>query len=183
MTDVLRFAADLRDAAAEVGLRPRLLAEQPEEWRLGLVTVVVDRQRGTAQVRYARTPVGRARCEAAQVIAACRRAVERLGKESLAPDRFAALLAAGYAALAGQRGAPVPLLSLWPEVGRAAGRKAYPRAQFAWDIARLRREQGLVLPEGRISVDVATGTPGRALWIEDEAGTGQYYRTLRLVAP
>lgn len=180
---MLRFAADLRDAAAEVGLKPRLLAEEPEEWRLGLVTVVVDRRRGTAQVRYARMPVGRTRCEAPAVIAACRKAVERLRKESIAPDRFAAALSVGYAALTRQRGAPVPLLSLWPEVGRAAGRRRYARAQFVWDIARLRREQGLVLPEGRISVDVATGTPGRALWIEDEAGTGQYYRSLRLVAP
>lgn len=180
---MLRFAADLRDAAAEVGLRPRLVAEAPEEWRLGLLTVVVDRRRGTAQVRYARTPVGRSACEAAAVIAACRRAAERLAKESIAPDRFAPALAAGYAALAGQRGAPVPLLALWPEVGRAAARRRYPRAQFAWDVARLRRERGLVLPEGRISIDVATGTPGRAVWIEDEAGTGQYYRSLRLVAP
>jgi hypothetical protein len=114
---------------------------------------------------------------------ACRRALDRLGKESLAPDRFAPALAAGYGALARRAGAPVDLLALYPDVGRAAGRTRYSRAQFVWDIARLRREHGLALPQGRIAIDVATGTPGRAVWIEDETGTGQYYRTLRLLPP
>ncbi len=181
MTDVRRFASDLRDAAAEVGLRPRLLAEAPEEWRLGRLTVVVDRARGTAQIRYARTAVGRAPCDAAAVMSACRRALARLEKESMSPARFGPALAAGYASLAGQRGAPVALLALWPEVARAADRRKYSRAQFVWDIARLRSEQGLALPQGRISIDVATGAPGQALWIEDESGTGQYYRSFRLV--
>jgi hypothetical protein len=181
MSDPLRFAADLRDAAAEVGLTPRLLAERPEEWRLGRLTVVVDRARRTAQIRYARTAVGRAPCDAAAVMSGCRRALARLAKESLSPDELAAALAAAYGSLAGQPGAPVALLDLWPEVGRAAERRKYSRAQFVWDIARLRSEQGLALPQGRISMDVATGAPGRALWIEDETGTGQYYRSFRLV--
>jgi hypothetical protein len=179
---VLRFAADLREAAAALGVVPRLIAEQPEEWRLGRLTALVDRRRGTATLRYARIAVARAPGQAAAVVAACRRALARLDGGSLDPDAFGAALVAGYRALGGA-GGPVRLLSLVPEVGSAARRPRYPRTQFVWDLTRLRSERGLVLPEGRIAVDVATGAPGRALWIEDESGTGQYYRTFRLVPP
>lgn len=179
----LRFAADLRAAAAAAGVRPRLVAERPEEWRLGRLTVVVDRVRGTAQVRFARVAVARARCEAVEVVAACARALERLERESLAPEQLAAALAKAHAAAGG---GAVSLAALVPAVGSAADRTRYSRAQFVWDLARMRSERGLRLPEGRrIAVDVATGAgaPGRALWIEDESGSGQYYRTLRLVPP
>ncbi len=177
----LRFAADLRAAAAELGVVPRLVAERPEEWRLGRLTVVVDRLRGTAQVRFARQAVGRAPCDAGAIFAACARSLERLAGESMDPEAFAVSLVAAHAAAGG---GVVPLAGLVPAVGSAAGRRSYSRAQFVWDLTRLRSERGLQLPEGRrIAVDVATGAgaPGRALWIEDETGTGQYYRSLRLL--
>ncbi len=157
---------------------PRLVAEAPEEWRLGRLTVLVDRARGAARVRFARVPVARAGLDAGEVVAACRRALARFQAESLAPDQLAAALVAAYP------GGAVPLLDLVPRVGRAAGRRRYSRAQFVWDVARMRSERGLVLPQGRrIAVDVATGAgaPAGSLWIEDESGTGQYYRTLRLL--
>src|SRR5688500_12984440 len=90
------FGRELRDAAAPVGIAPRLLAEAPEEWRLARLTVVVDRRRDTAQIRYARNPIARARCDAGQVIASCRRALDRLTAESLEPERFAPAIAAAY---------------------------------------------------------------------------------------
>jgi hypothetical protein len=148
---------------------------------VGRVTVVIDRRRGAAQVRYARNPIARAPCDAAQVIAACRRAVARLGRESLDPDRFGPALAAAYTShLAGRPvGERVELPLLAAAVGRAAGRRRYSRAQLAWDLARLRSERGLSLPEGRIGLEAATGR--RRFWIEDETGTGQYYGVLRLL--
>lgn len=176
--DGLRFAADLRAAAAGLGVVPRLVAELPEEWRVGRLTVAVDRQRGTAQIRFARQVVARCAVDAAAVVASCRRALTRLQAESLAPEVFAGALVAAYG------GGAVALVDLVPRVGSAAGRRRYSRAQFVWDLARLRSEKGLALPQGRrIAVDVATGAgaPARAMWIEDESGTGQYYRTLRLL--
>lgn len=158
---------------------PRLVAELPEEWRLGRLTVAVDRARGTARVKFARIAVARARCEAGEVVAACQKALARFQAESLAPEDLAAALLA-----AAQGSGAVDLLELVPRVGSAAGRRRYARAQFVWDLARLRSERGLVLPQGqRIAVDVATGAgaPAGALWIEDETGTGQYYRALRIL--
>jgi hypothetical protein len=73
-----------------------------------------------------------------------------------------------------------------PAVGRAAGRRTYSRAQFAWDIARLRRERRLQHGGQRVLLDVATGAETtqrrRVVWIEDESGAGQYYGSFRLVA-
>jgi hypothetical protein len=186
----LRFSPELKRQAAEVGLVPRLVADSPEEWRLGPATVMVDRRRGTAQVRYAREPLGRARCDAADVLRCWRRVLDKLAADSLAPDSFLPALADAYAQLLARAGRPagdrVALTDLVSAVGRAAGRRSYSRAQFAWDIARLRRERRLQHDGRRVLLDVATGQVGsqkrRVVWIEDESGAGQYYGHFRLVA-
>lgn len=186
---VARFPAELKQQAAAFRLVPRLIAESPEEWRLGPATVVVDRRRGTAQIRYAREPLARARCEAADVLSGWRRALDRLAAESLAPDQFLPALSQAYAQLLAEAGRAqgdrVALVDLVPAVARAAGRRSYSRAQFAWDIARLRRERRLQHEGRRVLLDVATGAAGvqrrRVVWIEDESGAGQYYADFRLV--
>jgi len=186
----LRFPADLKRQAAALGIVPRLVADSPEEWRLGVATVVVDRRRGTAQLRYAREPLVRVRCDAEEVLRGWRRALDRLAAESLAPDDFLAALSDAYAQLlaAGRRaaGERVALADLVPAVAHAAGRRSYSRAQFAWDIARLRRERRLHHEGRRVLFDVATGTATsqkrQVVWIEDESGAGQYYGSFRLVA-
>jgi len=184
----LRFPAELKRQAAALGLVPRLIADSPEEWRLGQVTVVVDRRRGTAQIRYAREALARARCEAEDVLRAWRRALDRLAGEAMEPDRFLPALSDAYAQLLAGRqpGERVPLVDLIPAVARAAGRRSYSRAQFAWDIARLRRERRLQHDGRRVLLDVATGTATSqkrsVVWIEDESGAGQYYGSFRLVA-
>ena len=183
------FAAELRRAAAASGVVPRLVAEQPEEWRLGRLTVVIDHGRGTAQVRYARNAVARSPSAPGELVASCDRALAKLAAGSLEPERFGPAAAAAYAAMlarAGQLpGHRVDIVDLWPEIARAAGRDRYSRAQLAWDLARLRAERGLVLPEGRIVLDVATGraAASRRIWVEDASGAGQYYRSFRLVPP
>ncbi len=186
----VRFPVELRRQAAALGVVPRMVADSPEEWRLGPATVVVDRRRGTAQIRYAREGMARTRCDAAEVLAGWRRVLEKLMRESLAPDSFLPALATAYAQLLAQAGrAPgerVPLTDLCAAVGRAAGRRTYSRAQFAWDIARLRRERRLQQDGRRVLLDVATGAGAsirrRGVWIEDESGAGQYYGSFRLVA-
>src|SRR5690349_3340464 len=129
------FAAELRRAAAASGVVPRLLAEHPEEWRLGRLTAVIDRARGRAQVRYARNAIARARCDAGELVASCDRALARLEAESVAPERFGAAAAAAYAALRARDGQlpghRVEITDLWPEIARAIGRRRYSRAQLA----------------------------------------------------
>src|SRR5215471_21344059 len=79
LPDRLRFARELRDAAARRRMVPRLVSDAPEEWRLGPLTVRVDRRRDAAVVRYARLPVAvRLTCDVEAIFAGCRRAFMQL---------------------------------------------------------------------------------------------------------
>jgi len=79
----------------------------------------------------------------------------------------------------------VPVAELHAELSRRAGGR-YPRAQLAWDLARLRRERRLV-SAGRLRIDLgvatgfATARKRSVLWVEDESGAGQYYQTFRMI--
>jgi hypothetical protein len=181
------FSKELRDAAAARDVVPRLGAERPEEWRLGPLTVVLDARAGTAQLRYARLPVARAAGEAAAIMAAWTRALAQLERRSLPPDQFLPLLATTYAHLVTQSarapGDRLALPALREHVAKSI--RGYTRTQFAWDLARLRRERRLVHEGLRIDLGVATGhaaaRSSRVVWVEDESGAGQYYETFRML--
>jgi hypothetical protein len=183
------FGKELRQAAATRKVVPRLVCESPQEWRLGPLTVVLDRAAGTAQLRYARLSVARAPGEAAAIMDAWTRALAALEKKSLGPDQLLPRLADGYRALlardqraAGER---VELSELREALVTAATKQGYTRAQFAYDLARLRQERRLVHAGLRLDLGVATGMAtsrsGRVVWVEDESGAGQYYQSFRMV--
>jgi hypothetical protein len=161
---------------------PRLVAERPQpEWRLGPLTVVV----GTVQarLRYAREPVGTARATADDIAAAWRKALERLRARSLPPDELLPRLAAAYDRVLVQRaGRPDDRA---PLVAVRAALAGYTRAQFAWDVARLRRERRLVVAGRRVEIGVATGHAtarrSQVVWIEDDGGSGAWYESFRLI--
>jgi hypothetical protein len=60
------------------------------------------------------------------------------------------------------------------------------RAQFAWDVARLRRERRLIIGDRRLDLGVATGHAAahrsRVVWIENDGGGGSYFASFRLIA-
>src|SRR5215468_11366852 len=160
----LRFARELRDAAALRRMVPRLVSDAPEEWRLGPLTVRVDRRRDAAVVRYARLPVAVGlTCDVEAIFAGCRRAFTQLVERSVAPQDLATALALAYRNLVVAETRPIGtrvLLShLFPEVMRVLprSRRGYTRAQFAFDLARLRRERHLHHEGHRIDLEVATG--------------------------
>src|SRR5262249_61622283 len=79
-------------------------------------------------------------------------------------------------------GTRVLLSRLFPEVTRMltrSRRRSYPRAQFAFDLARLRRERHLHHDGLRIDLEVATGGAAvqrrTVVWLEDEVGTRHHY--------
>jgi hypothetical protein len=181
------FSKELRLAAAASQVEPRLVAERPEEWRLGTLTVVLARDSNAAQLRYARLAVARARGDADAIVAAWRRALTTLTTRSLAPDRFLPLLFDTYQALLKQASRPAgERIELTAVRDHVLGvRRGYTRAQFAWDLARLVRERRLVHTGWRIDLGVATGTAtsraSRVVWVEDESGAGQYYQSFRML--
>jgi hypothetical protein len=162
---------------------PRLIASgPPPEWRFGELTVVIGSKR--AELRYAREPVGSSRPTPDAIVQAVRRAGDRLAARSREPDELLPALAAAYAVVLGRHGARpgdrVPLVELRDELA------GYTRAQFAWDVARLRRERRLVVGGRRIDLGVAaghsTGRRSRVVWIENDGGGGSYFQSFRLIA-
>ena len=169
---------ELQRSLAGTEVVPRLVAEHPQEWRLGRLTVVVDGDR--ARLRYARELVGTAAATAAEIARTWKRALERLESRSRSPDVLLPKLVAAYRAVVARgAGERVPLVEVRDELD-------YARAQFAWDLARLRRERRLVVDGRRVDLGVATGHAtsrrSRVVWIEDEGGGGAYFETLRLVS-
>ena len=161
---------------------PRLIAPgPPPEWRIGELTCVIRAER--AELRYAREPVGSSRPTPDAIARAAQRARDRLAARSRAPDELLPALAAVYAAVLERHGARpgdrVPLVELRDEL-------TCTRAQFAWDLARLRRERRLVISGRRIDLGVATGHAAarrsRVVWIENEGGGGSYFQSFRLIA-
>lgn len=161
---------------------PRLISPgPPPEWRFGELTVVVRPDR--AEVRHAREPVARCRPEPAAVAEAVERARRRLAARSRGPDQLLPALAAAYAQLLrrlrARPGARVALVDVRAEIGGT-------RAQFAWDVARLRRERRLTVDGMRVDLGVATGHAAgrrsRAVWIENDGGGGSYFAWFRFIA-
>jgi hypothetical protein len=173
---------DLQRSLAGTDVVPRLVAERPQpEWRLGPLTVVVGASE--ARLRYAREPIGTARATAEAIVAAWHKALDRLRRRSLPPDELLPRLAAVYARLVAERGGRaeerVPLVEVRAAVGSDT------RAQFAWDVARLRRERRLVVAGRRVEIGVATGHAAarrsRVVWLENDAGSGAFYESFRLI--
>lgn len=172
---------ELVGALAGSDVVPRLIAERPQpEWRLGPLTVVVGKEQ--ARLRYAREPIATAPPNAVDIAAAWRKAIARLGARSRPPDELLPALAEAYrqalARRGGRAGDRVPLVDVRAELA------GYTRAQFAWDVARLRREHRLVVDGGRVEIGVATGYAtarrSRVVWIEDDAGSGAWYESFRI---
>jgi len=165
------------------GSLPRLIsAGPPAEWRFDGLTVVIGAER--AELRYAREPVGSAPPTPDAIIEAVARARQRLAARSRGPDELLPALVQAYAVVLGRRrgrpGDRVPLVELRDELADGT------HAQFAWDVARLRRERRLVIGGRRVDLGVATGhaTARRStiVWIEDERGGGSYFASFRLIA-
>jgi hypothetical protein len=180
---------DLLRSLAGTDVVPRLVAERPHpEWRLGPLTVVVGA--AEARLRYAREPVGTTRATAMDIAAAWRKALDKLRARSLPPDELLPKLKAAYERVLVKRAAAGGLVATVgeraPLVDVRAELRGYTRAQFAWDVARLRRERRLVIAGRRVEIGVATGHAtarrSRVVWLEDDAGSGAFYESFRLIA-
>ena len=192
------LARDLQAACAERGLTYRVVSrEEPVEIRLPPFAVVIDRERGRAELRFARLPVAQCASEAAEILdcrersqreldagfderrffEAARRAWQcaRGGADDPTIDRVEILDFLPYLALQFQ----TPAFRVEPSTANYRG---YSRARFAWAVARLRKSGALTQQGWRLNLGVATGTTAskknRVLWFEDEHGEGEYKLTV-----
>jgi hypothetical protein len=195
----MRLVQDAVQALREAGAEPRSIGDSPPAWRVGHATVTLDVARGKAVVSYARETIAEAPLVPARIVDAWQSALAALAKRAQAPARFHEALLGAYRALLARTGRSfgdrVEAVELLPEVAvtaqgeqfRADPRRSsfsdYPRAQFAWDLARL-LESGL-RGAGGLRLELGPATMGstarkrRVLWLEVGPGGGQYYSSLR----
>lgn len=192
------LSRDLRAACQEQQLSLQVLStEEPIEIRIAPFRVLIDRDKGRAQITYAKRPILSCEATAAAILIAREKALKTLS-QGFDPARFfEACYRAWKAALgAGNAGAGdrVEILEFLPYLAiqqqsrsfhvdpSERNYKGYTRARFAFDLDRLRDAGQLTVEGRRLNLGVATGTTAskkdRAVWLEDEKGNGEYKLTI-----
>ena len=192
------LARELKAECEAQGLELRVVRrEEPIEVRIPPLAVSIDREKGSAELRFARLPLASCEATAGAIVESYRRVLDGL-QAGFQPERFFdACLGAWRAALgAGSGGAgerveitdflPYLALQLQSPAFRVEpserNYRGYSRARFAFDLMRLRKELGLGRDGMRLNLGVATGTTAtkknRTLFCEDEYGDGEFKLTV-----
>jgi len=192
-----QLGRELRGACERAGLGFRVVSsEDPVEVRIPPFAVVLDFQRGRAELRFARVPLATCPAETTAILDAHELARKALGARFDGARFFERCLRAWRAARAagGQGNERVEILDFLPylavemqgpkfRVEPTGGNfEGYGRARFAWDVLRLRRARMLSHDGMRLNLGVATGATAsqkkRVLYFEDEDGNGEYKLTI-----
>ncbi len=195
------LSRSLQAACAAAGLDLRVVSrEEPLELRIVPFSVVLDLAAGQATLRFAREPLLVCPARADAILATREKLLSHLD-DSFDAERFFdqchRAYRAGLAAEGKREGDRLELLQFLPYLAVlrqsrafhanpvAKGYQSYGRARFAWEVMRLREAGGLARRGLRLNLGVATGTSasekGRALYVEDGQGTGEYKLTIFFV--
>ncbi|MBM4061077.1 MAG: hypothetical protein FJ265_08270 [Planctomycetes bacterium] len=191
-----QLGRELKAACDGAGLSLHTVSrEPPVEVRISPLAVVIDFDRARAELRFAKEALGYCPADAKAILTAHAKVKAGLERGFAAETFFDQCLTAWRAARAATASSErVELLDFLPFLAvlrqpakfRSAPVRenfaSYPRAQFAFDVMRLRREFGLSRNGWRMNLGVATGTTAsdkrRVLYLEDEAGNGEYKLTV-----
>ncbi len=191
-----RLAEGLKAGAEAEGFPLVVVSRDPLELRLAPLGASIDVENDRAELTFGRCPVATCRAEAGAMLAARAKAVASLeGKNWNPADFHRALFRSWRRTRDEENNDWVSLAALLPELALARQPKAfrvdpqatkfvpYPRAQFTYDLWRLRRDAALSLDGWRLSLGPATGDSTRdkqrVFFVEDAAGQGQYQLTIR----
>jgi hypothetical protein len=193
-----RLSKELRAACEARGLTLRVVSrEEPVEVRIPPFAVSIDRERGLAELRFARLPLLSCPAKAEEILATHQRCLAEL-EAGLEPREFFLACqrawAAARAAAGPQTSERVEFNQFLPYLAVQMQSKAfaidpladhyrtYSRVRFAYDILRLQRAGLMSLGGWRLNLGVATGTTAstknRALFIENPHGEGEFKLTL-----
>lgn len=191
-----RLSGSLRAGCEMDGIELSILSKSPLELCLSPVTVRVDFDANRAEFLYSQQVLASCAADAIEILSTHREVVAALEtREWNAREFHAQLLRAWRRAAPGEGWAE--LVDVLPELVFLRQPKAfrsdptarrfapYSRAQFAFDLWRLRRDRALTQDQWRLSVAPATGSATKdkklVFWLEDDRGQGQYHLTLRFV--
>ena len=192
-----RLAADLRDACAAGGLDLMVLSQDPLELRIPPLSALLDVDRNKAELRFADQVLATTEARADLLLDAHARVCKNLESGKWDPAAYLGLLRQAWRRASTPTTEWVELVDVLPELAlliqsrrfrrdpSARNFKPYPKAQFAYDLWRLRRDRVLSAAGWRLSLGPATGgstrDKGRVLRLEDDRGRGQYHLALRFV--
>jgi len=192
------LGAGLKRICQERGYQFRVVSrEEPLEVRIAPLSIIIDFKTSKATLRFARDPLQTCNLEAEAILKAYEKAVATLDSAFDAPSFFEQCRNA-YLRVLRLEGLPdghrLELLRFLPELAYlkqpkrfqenpvAKNYRSYSRAQFAYDVLRLRKAGELSRGGSRINFGVATGTTAskksRVIYMEDEQGVGEYKLTL-----
>ena len=197
-----RLGRELKRRCEEAKLGFRVVrSEEPIEVRIPPFAVEIDFKSGRATLRFAKQELQSCPADAERILAAHGAALRQLSTP-FDPGEFHEACWRAYRATlavtetaAGER---VEILDFVPHLALQLQSKrfntdpvgenyrGYSRAQFAFDVLRLRRAQAMSHGGRRIELGVATGISAtkkaRVVYLEDEEGRGQYTLTVRFRA-
>ena len=189
-----RLAHGLRAACADAGLSIRVEGQAPLRLRLDPIVVDVDLDKNVAVLRFAEQELGRCPAQAAAILGARAAALHALEGPGWDPVHWHRQLRAIWSELGGgwqDLVAALPRLCFrlqgphFLHDPRAEAFLPYPRARFAFDLSRLRRDRALTADGHRLCVAPATGGSLRdkndVLMIEDADGRAQWHRSFTFV--
>lgn len=193
-----RLAKELSAECKANGLELRVVRrEEPIEVRIPPFAVQIDREKGCAELRFARLPIAACEADATAIVRAHGQSLKAMGLEFQADRFFDACFKAWRAACStGSAGSgdrveildflPYLALQLQPPAFRVEpierNFRGYSRARFAFDMLRLRKAGQLTHNGWRMNLGVATGTTAtkrnRVIFFEDDAGEGEFKLTV-----
>ncbi len=187
-----RLSAELKVMCGRAGLSMKVVAREPlVELRIAPIHVRLDRDRNLADVLYAQEKLEHCPASAEGILEARQRAVRTLeGDRAWNAAEFHGLLRRAWRYAMVDRDMERPD---WVEIGDIHAhlerlldyKKGYPRVRLAYDLWRLRRDRLLFCGGWRLLLGPATGDSARdkrrVLWIEDDAGGGQYHLTVKFL--
>ena len=189
-----RLAQGLRAACAEAGLSLRVEGQAPLRLRIDPIVVDVDLDKNLAVLRFAEHELGRCPAQAAAILGARAAALQALEGPGWDPVHWHRQLRAIWSELGGgwqDLVAALPRLCFrlqgpgFLHDPRAEAFLPYPRARFAFDLRRLRRDRALAADGHRLCIAPATGGSLRdkndVLMIEDADGRAQWHRSFTFV--
>lgn len=190
------LSSGLREGAAKEGFELIKLSMAPLELRLPPVSARIDVEANQAEIVFSQQILKKCSASAESILAARREVVEEFEREPWDARLFHAQLHGAW-----KRASPggdwAQLVDVLPELvflrqPRAFRQDpsekrfvAYSRAQFAYDLWRLRRDRALSQGGLRLTIAPATGNATKdkklVFWLEDDRGQGQYHLTLRFI--
>jgi len=189
-----RFKETLVPLAKERGLAIKMLDPDPLELFLAPFTLRVDIAKDLVSFSLARLKLGKCGASADAVLATHDRLLSKLDGRNWDPDRFHRGLVRAWKRLGGDH---APIRDVLPEIAMAVQSDAwrlnpiaknfreYSKAQFAWDLFRLRQKGKTCVDGWRLHFGPATGGSTRdkrnLLFVEDGQGGGRWTLTLKFL--